>query len=345
MIDTGYCSAATGGWCFGSNELPSASEAFVAWPPNSTMRVVSLLPSCTEILFALGVKPIGVSHSCDHPEAVADIPTVTSTVIDYEDHTADEIDAQMQSVDGAVYDLHLDQLAALKPDLVVTQATCDVCAVDATQVHDAVTKLDTEPDVLTLDPHSFSDVIDDIQRVGDAINESEAATTLTTELQTTVKQIEATTETAVGTNGRPRTAVLDWTDPPIRAGHWVTEMIEQAGGDASFQPAGASEPVSWKQITEYDPEVLVVTPCGFERDRARDAIDDLKQRQGWEEMTAVTDGRVYAVDGNALFNRPSHRLIESLEVLQWCIHPEPVALSDATRNYVSHLARPNRRSI
>lgn len=309
------------------------------------MRIVSLLPSCTEVLFALGVEPVGVSHSCDHPEAVADIPTVTSTVVDHEDHTADEIDAQMQSVDGAVYDLHLDQLAGLQPDLVVTQATCDVCAVDATQVHDAVTTLDTEPDVLTLDPHSFSDVIDDIQRVGDAINESEVATTLTTELQTTVEQIETTTETAVGSSGRPRTAVLDWTDPPLRAGHWVTEMIEQAGGDASFQPAGASEPVRWNQITEYDPEVLVVAPCGFERDRAKDAINDLRDREGWKEMTAVTDGRVYAVDGNALFNRPSHRLVESLKVLQWCIHPESVELSDGTRNYVSQLDQPHRQSI
>jgi len=309
------------------------------------MRVVSLLPSCTEVLFALGVEPVGVSHSCDHPEAVADIPTVTSTVVDHEDHTADEIDAQMQSVDGAVYDLHLDQLAGLQPDLVVTQATCDVCAVDATQVHDAVTTMDTEPDVLTLDPHSFSDVIDDIQRVGDAINESEAATTLTTELQMTVEQIETTTETAVGSSGRPRTVVLDWTDPPLRAGHWVTEMIEQAGGDASFQPAGASEPVRWNQITDYDPEVLVVAPCGFERDRAKDAINDLRDREGWEEMTAVTDGRVYAVDGNAMFNRPSHRLVESLKVLQWCIHPESVTLSDGTRNYVSQLDQPHRQSI
>jgi iron complex transport system substrate-binding protein len=309
------------------------------------MRVVSLLPSCTEVLFALGVEPVGVSRSCDHPEAVADIPTVTSTVVDHEDHTAGEIDAQMQSVNGAVYDLHLDQLAGLQPDLVVTQATCDVCAVDATQVHDAVTTLDTEPDVLTLDPHSFSDVIDDIQRVGDAINESEAATTLIAELLTTVEQVEATTETAVGSNGRPRTAVLDWTDPPLRAGHWVTEMIEQAGGDASFQPAGASEPVRWNQITEYDPEVLVVAPCGFERDRAIEAIDDLRERQGWEDMTAVTDGRVYAVDGNALFNRPSHRLVESLKVLQSCIHPESVELSDGTRNYVSQLDQPHRQSI
>jgi len=309
------------------------------------MRVVSLLPSCTEILFALGVEPVGVSHSCDHPQAVEDIPTVTSTVVDHEDHSASEIDAQMQSVDGAVYDLDLDQLAALQPDLVVTQATCDICAVDASQVHEAVTQIDAEPDVLTLDPHSFSGVLDDIQRIGDATEASEAATTLITQLRNSVEQIEQRTESAIESNGRPRTAVLDWTDPPLRAGHWVTGMIERAGGDASFQPADASEPVSWEMIRDYDPGVLVVAPCGFERDRAIKAIDDLHTHEGWADVTAVKNGDVYAVDGNALFNRPSHRLVESLEVLQWCIHTDATDLSDATRSYVQQLESPQRQSM
>ena len=248
----------------------------------------------------------------------------------------------MRSVDGAVYDLDLDQLAALQPDLVVTQATCDICAVDASQVHEAVTQIAAEPAVLTLDPHSFSDVLDDIQRIGDVINESEAAAILTTQLQTRVERIETQTETAVESNGRPRTAVLDWTDPPLRAGHWVTKMIERAGGDASFQPAGASDPVSWETIREYDPEVLVVTPCGFECDRAIEAIDDLRDHEGWENVTAVENRDVYAVDGNALFNRPSHRLVESLEVLQWCIHPEVISLNDGARSYVRKPDSPQR---
>jgi len=306
------------------------------------MRIVSLLPSCTEILFALGVEPVGVSHSCDHPPAVEDIPTVTSTVVDHEDHSAAEIDAQMQSVDGAVYDLALGRLAALQPDLIVTQATCDICAVDASQVHEAVTQIAAEPAVLTLDPHSFSDVLDDIQRIGEAIDEFEAATTLITQLRNRVEQIETRTETAVKSNDRPRTAVLDWTDPPLRAGHWVTEMIERAGGDASFQPDTASEPVSWETIRDYDPEVLVVAPCGFERDRAIDAVDDLRDHEGWADVTAVKNGDVYAVGGNALFNRPSHRLVESLVVLQWCIHTDAIELSDDSRSYVQQLDSPQR---
>ncbi|ERH06273.1 MAG: ABC-type Fe3+-hydroxamate transport system, periplasmic component [Halonotius sp. J07HN4] len=309
------------------------------------MRVVSLLPSCTEVLFAVGVEPVGVSHSCDHPPAVDSIPTVTTTVVDHENHSAAEIDAQMQSVNGAVYDLHLNQLAALQPDLVVTQATCDVCAVDASQVHEAVAQMTAEPDVLTLDPHSFSDVLDDIQRIGEATEATEAATTLTTQLRTRVEQVESRAETAVKSNGRPRTAVLDWTDPPLRAGHWVTEMIERAGGDASFQPDGASEPVSWATISDYDPERLVVTPCGFDCDRAVDAIEDLRDCEGWENVTAVENGAVYAVDGNALFNRPSHRLVESLELLQWCIHPDTIERSVDDRSYVQQLDSPQQPSV
>ena len=309
------------------------------------MRVVSLLPSCTEVLFALGVEPVGVSHSCDHPPAVDSIPSVTSTVVDHENHSAAEIDAQMQSVNGAVYDLHLTQLAALQPDLVVTQATCDVCAVDADQVHEAVTQITAEPDVLTLDPHSFLDVLDDIQRIGEAIGATEAATTLTTQLQTRVEQVERRTETAVEANGRPRTAVLDWTDPPLRAGHWVAGMIERAGGDAAFQPDGASEPVSWEAISEYDPERLVVTPCGFDCDRAVDAIEDLRDCEGWENVTAVENGAVYAVDGNALFNRPSHRLVDSLELLQWCIHPDAIERRVDDRSYVQQPDSPQQPSV
>lgn len=310
------------------------------------MRVVSLLPSCTELLFALGLPPVGVSHSCDHPPSVAEIPTVTSTPVTCAGRSAGDIDAQMQSVDGTVYDLHLEQVAALDPDLVVTQATCDVCAVDASQVQDAVTRIGPDPEILTLDPHSFSEALDDIERIGRAAGRSDAAKTLTATLTTTVERVQHRAEAAVASGGRPRTAVLDWTDPPLRAGHWVGNMISRAGGDAAFQPDGASDPVRWGVIRRYDPEVLVVAPCGFDRPRAVAAVDDLRTREGWRDLTAVKTGRVYAVDGNALFNRPSHRLVESLEVLQWCLHPdvaEPV--SDGIQKYVTRLGSDHQTSV
>ena len=236
-------------------------------------------------------------------------------------------------------------MVGLQPDLILTQATCDVCAVDASQVDEAVAKIDAEPAVLTVDPDSFSDVLDDIQRIGDAVNNSETAASFTSELLTRVDEIKASMKTAVVANGRPRTAFLDWTDPPMRAGHWVNEMIELAGGDASFQPEGASEPLNFQQIKTYDPEVLVVAPCGFGRDRATAAIEDLQEHAGWSNMTAVNNGDGYAVDGSALFNRPSHRLVESLELLQWCVHPEVIELSDTTRNRVKQFDQTNQQLV
>lgn len=293
------------------------------------MRVASLLPSATETLFALGVEPVGVSHSCDYPAATDAIPTLTDTVVEHENRSATEIDAQMRSVDGAVYNLDVDRLAELCPDLVVTQATCDICAVDATEVRSAAASLDPAPTVLALDPHSFDDVIDDVARIGDAVGREGAAAALTGGLRERVSNVRERAAKAVDADGCPRTAVLDWTDPPIRAGHWVGDMVAAAGGDPSFQPDGASEPVAWDDLRAWDPEVLVVAPCGFGRDRAVDAVGELAERPGWQKLTAAVDGRVYAVDGNALFNRPSHRLVDSLEALLACVHPRHAA-PDAT---------------
>ena len=301
------------------------------------MRVASLLPSATETLFALGVEPVGVSHSCDHPSAARGLPTLTSTVVDHADRSAADIDAQMGAVDGAVYDLDVDRLAALEPDLLVTQATCDVCAVDAGEVRAAAGRLDPAPDVLACDPHSFDDALNDVVRIGDAVGASDAAAALRAELSERVDAVRERAELAVADEGRPRTAVLDWTDPPIRAGHWVRDMVELAGGDPSFQPDGPSEPVAWEAVREADPEVLVVAPCGFDRDRAVDAVGDLAERPGFDEIAAVADGRAYAVDGNALFNRPSHRLVDSLEALFACLYPEYAATLPAERKRVARV--------
>lgn len=286
------------------------------------MRVASLLPSATETIYALGVEPVCVSHSCDYPPAAREKPVITSTVIEHDDRSATAIDAQMQSVEGAVYDLDVDRLAAVEPDIVITQATCDICAVDASEVRAAVERLAPEPAVLALDPHSFDDVIADVRRIGEAIDEPEAAARLISTLRARVETIRNDATAAVDTTGRPRTAVLDWTDPPIRAGHWIRDMVDLAGGDPAFQPAGASEPISWDDIRAYDPEVLVVVPCGFAIDRAVTAAHDLAARPGFGELSAAEAGQVYAIDGNSLCNRPSHRLVESLEVLFGCVHPD-----------------------
>jgi len=301
------------------------------------MRVASLLPSATETLFALGVEPVGVSHSCDHPPAARGLPTLTSTVVDHEGRSTADIDEQMREVDGAVYDLDVDRLAELEPDLLVTQATCDVCAVDAGAVRAAAARLDPAPDVLALDPHSFDDALDDVVRIGEAAGEAAAASDLRADCRERVDAVRERAERAVADEGRPRTAVLDWTDPPIRAGHWVRDMVELAGGDPSFQPDGASEPAAWADVRARDPEALVVAPGGVGRDRAVDAVGDLAERPGWRDLAAVAGDHVYAVDGNALFNRPSHRLVDSLEALFACLHPEHAATPPGERDRVAHV--------
>ena len=301
------------------------------------MRVASLLPSATETLYALGVEPVGVSHSCDHPAAARELPTLTSTVVDHADRSAADIDEQMREVDGAVYDLDEGGLAALEPDLLVTQATCDVCAVDASEVRAAAERLDPPPDVIACDPHSFADALDDVVRIGEAVGEAAAADTLRADLRERVDAVRKRAERAVADEGRPRTAVLDWTDPPIQAGHWVRDMVEIAGGDPAFQPDGPSEPVAWDDVRDRDPDVLVVAPCGFGHDRAVDAVGDLAARPGFDALAAVTADRVYAVDGNALFNRPSHRLVDSLEALFACLHPEHAATPPGERDRVAHV--------
>ena len=303
------------------------------------MRVASLLPSATETLFALGVEPVGVSHSCDHPPAARELPTLTSTVVDHEDRSAADIDEQMREVDGAAYDLDEDRLAALEPDLLVTQATCDVCAVDASEVRAAAERLDPAPDVLACDPHSFADALDDVTRIGEAVGEDAAASALRADCRERVDAVRERAERAVAAEGRPRVAVLDWTEPPIRAGHWVRDMVELAGGDPSFQPDGPSEPVAWDDVVDADPEALVVAPCGFDRDRAERAVADLAERPGFGDLRAVRRDRVYAVDGNGLFNRPSHRLVDSLEALFACLHPDHAATLPAAHDRVARVER------
>ncbi|RLM76398.1 ABC transporter substrate-binding protein [Halorubrum sp. Atlit-26R] len=303
------------------------------------MRVASLLPSATETLFALGVEPVGVSHSCDHPSAARDLPTLTSTAVDHADRSAADIDEQMREVDGAVYDLDEARLAALDPDLLVTQATCDVCAVDASEVRAAAARLDPEPEVLACDPHSFADALDDVVRIGEAVGAEAAASDLRADLRGRVDAVRERAERAVADEGRPRVAVLDWTDPPIRAGHWVRDTVELAGGDSSFQPDGPSEPVAWDDVVAADPEALVVAPCGFDRERAERAVDDLAARPGFDDLSAVADGRVYAVDGNGLINRPSHRLVDSLEALFACLHPDHAATTPAAHDRIGRVER------
>jgi len=284
------------------------------------MRVVSLLPSATELVYALGVEPVGVSHECDHPPAANSKPAVNRSRVD-PTATSAEIDRQVQDAEesGGVYEIDRETLADLDPDLVISQGICDVCAVDEVRVREAVEDLGLDCAVLTTDPHSLADVFADVERVGAALDREDRAADLVADLQARVDRVE---ERTAGLD-RPRTLVSDWLDPVMVAGHWVPGMVESAGGAYGMAERGArSRPREWADVRAYDPEVLVAAPCGFGVDQTVQDLPALTDREGWDDLTAVQEERVYVVDGHHYVNRPGPRLADTLEFLAWCLHPE-----------------------
>ncbi len=285
------------------------------------MDVVSLLPSATEIVYALGVEPVGVSHECDYPPAAREAPVVERSRVDADADSATINEQVTQATEeGGVYELDRELLATLSPDLVVSQGICDVCAVDEVRVREVVDDLAIDSAVLTTDPHSLADVMADIERIGDALGRTERAVELVAELD---GRVEAVERQAGATETRPRTAVLDWLDPVMVAGHWIPGLVDLAGGRYGLAERGArSRPREWETIREYDPEVLVLAPCGFDIEQTRANLGDVTDREGWDQLTAVQRGEVYVVDGNHYVNRPGPRLVETLEFLGWILHPE-----------------------
>jgi iron complex transport system substrate-binding protein len=240
------------------------------------------------------------------------------------DASAAEIDRQVLAAEreGGVYEIDLDTLRTLDPDLVVTQGVCEVCAVDGVLVEEAVAETGVDAEVLTTDPHTFADVLDDIERVGRALDREDRARDLVARLRERARRVEERAASAVETRGRPEVAVLDWTAPPMVAGHWVPGLVERAGGAYGLADAGAaSGPVEWATVREYDPDVLVVAPCGFDLDQTARNLDDLRDRPGWTDLRAVREGQVYALDGHDHVNRPGPRLVETLEHLAGLVHP------------------------
>lgn len=285
------------------------------------MRVVTLLPSATEIVYALGVEPVGVSHECDYPPAARERPSVNRSRVD-PDASSGEINAQVAAAEegDGVYAVDREALAELDPDLVVTQGVCDVCAVDHVLVAEAVAELGLDAEVLTLDVHSLDDLFESIHRVGSAIGRDERASALVADLRERVAAVEAT---AARAETRPRVAVLDWLDPVMVAGHWIPEMVATAGGRYGLEDAGAhSRPREWEAVREYDPEVLVAAPCGFDVAQTRENLADLTERPGFDDLTAVREGRTYVVDGHHYVNRSGPRLVDTMEFLAALVHPD-----------------------
>jgi len=284
------------------------------------MRIVSLIASSTEIVSALGFRSdlVGRSHECDFPEGVRALPVCTEPKFNVEG-TSYEIDERVKAIlqEGlSVYRVHADVLDALAPDVIITQAQCEVCAVSLSDVEEAVKKLvSSKPAVVALEPNALADVWDDIRRVARALGAPERGEALVASLQA---RVDAVAERARGLPRR-RVACIEWIDPLMAAGNWMPELVERAGGDNLFGAAGRHSPfLDWGDVVAADPEVVVVTPCGFDIPRTRVEVPTLAARSGWKRLAA----RTALADGNAFMNRPGPRLVESLEILAEIIHPE-----------------------
>ncbi len=285
------------------------------------MRVVSLLPSATEIVAALGGMEhlVGVSHACDHPPQVDSRVRVTRTAVDA-DADPGAVDAQVRAIHAAgapLYTLHEERIRALRPDLILTQALCEVCAVMETDVRALAARLSPPPRVVPLSATSFDGVLDDIVAVGRAIGLVDEATEFVVGARARIRHVQV--RLAAAGAPRPRVAVIEWSDPLFAAGHWVPEMVERAGGvDALAQPGTHSVVVTPEAVRAAEPDVVLVAPCGYDLARAVADGERLLARGEWAWARAR---RVFALDANALASRPGPRLVDGVEVLAQLLHP------------------------
>lgn len=284
------------------------------------MRIVSLLPSLTELVHALGRGGdlVGVTHECDFPPGVERLPHLTRSRI-AADVTSAEIDRLVAAQGGSLYELDADLLAALRPDLILTQEQCDVCAVNEATVRRAAASLPGSPHVESVNPTDLEGVLGMFRRVGELIGAIEATEALVGRFGATAAEV------ARRRAGRaaPNVIVLEWLDPPYCSGHWNPDLIALAGGREVLGRSGErSRRVAWADVAAARPEVLLVAPCGFDLDRARADLAGIADVPAWRDLPAVRNGRVTAIDGGAYFSRPGPRLEASLRIAAAAIDPE-----------------------
>ena len=284
------------------------------------MRIASLVPSATEMLFALGLgdSVVAVTHECDYPAQARSLPHLTSTVLP-EGLGAAEIDATVKAIvaEGrALYELDEERLAELEPDLIVTQAICAVCAVSYEDVLEVAARLPGKPRVIQQDPNNLTEVLEDVVRLGEAAGVPEAGHELRGELEGRLSAVHA----AVAGAPNPRVIALEWLYPPYVGGHWVPEMISIAGGDDVAGPPGLKSPeVSWGELSGLNPDVTIAMPCGWYVDASR-----AQAMEHWERIEALGAERVFAVDAASTFSRPGPRLVDGVELLGHLFHPDRV---------------------
>jgi iron complex transport system substrate-binding protein len=301
------------------------------------MRIVSLVPAATEICFVLGLggELVGVSPECDYPVHAAEIPKVSRTLLDYEGKTSAEtsrmVGARLAS-GGALYRVDEQALRDAAPDVVLTQGLCEVCAPTTDDVRAVAAKLPKKPKIVPLDPHTLKDVIQDIERVGEACGAAGTASNVVDDLRERIERIAFLTSHV---RERPRTLCLEWLDPLFLAGHWVPEMVELAGGRSVLAKSAAPSPrVEPKDVVVTAPEAAVLMPCGFGLDRALQEAPVVTKQAWWQDLPAARRGHVWVADGSSYFNRPGPRLVTGLEILAHILHPETFSQAPAPKDAV-----------
>jgi iron complex transport system substrate-binding protein len=289
------------------------------------MRIVSLLPSTTEIVCALGLDAalVGITHECDFPASIVDKPRLTASRISHETMTSAEIDHAVRSQldgHGSIYDLDEGQLRELNPDLILTQELCEVCAVSYKTVERAARMFEADVKVVSLEPNTIADIFENIRMVGQLTGRAGEAEELVDSLNARLDRVRELTRQI---DRRPRTLMLEWLEPPFAPGHWVPEQVAIAGGDHAFgTPGKRSVTTTAEEISAYAPEVIVLIPCGYYKADILRQLPRTRLPEGWDYLPAVKAGEVWATDATSYFSRPGPRVVDGVEILARILHPE-----------------------
>ena len=286
------------------------------------MRICSLLPSATEIAFALGLadQVVAVSHECDYPPEASNRPVLTKSAIHQKIHRSLEVDREVEQRGGDIYEIDEKLLAKLKPDLILTQELCHVCAVSYTRVKEAARVLDADTKIVSLEPTNLEEIVDNILLVGRMTGKQGEAEKLAAQMLQRINRVREKTQTV---QDKPRVFFMEWLQPPWAGGHWIPQMVDYAGGVEGLGRFGKpSHRIEWDKVIEYKPEIIVLSPCGFDANQVMEEAHVLASYEEWDKIPAFQSSRIYAVNASAYFSRSGPRVVDGLEILAHIIHPE-----------------------
>ncbi len=286
------------------------------------MRIASLLPSATEIAFALGLgdEVVAVSHECDYPPEASNRPVLTKSAFHEKIHRSVEVDHEVEKRGGDIYEIDEKLLEKLQPDLILTQELCAVCPVSYTKVKEAARILEAGTKIISLEPTSLEEIVDNILLVGKTTGKLARAQELGSQLLSRINAVKSKTRSL---RSRPRVCFMEWLQPPWAGGHWILQMVDYAGGVEGLGRLGKpSHRIDWSEVLDYQPEIIVLSPCGFDLNGVLGELHELESYHGWDKIPAYKSQSIYAVNASAYFSRPGPRIVDGLELLAHVIHPE-----------------------